>query len=293
MQISSAILALLPTWLGGAVTTLALGSGLGWLFREWILVRLKGSINAEYNERLEQYRRDMTLTLQQQKAQFEADLLQVRLQHEVGQTRTSLFFDHQRMAFSALTSQMAHHLHQWSQVRGEGVATRRGFVGGFVRDTEKLISDHQLFLDPDCQIAMELLVDIYVMYSAKTDDILGRQDPMNAFATANYLKVRIVALFQKKIGVPHDKGAPLEIAILGIAYYMKRYGPPPVGSGRLSALDLSLFGPDSVVESGRAVIEEISEYAIEYRARTGDFDRSRTMNEYLRLLNQEVKSTTP
>ena len=77
-----------------------------------------------------------------------------------------------------------------------------------IKELEKLIREHQLFLDPDCSAALEIITDAY-WNSRDFDDGSGapplRRDPEQRLNDVEYLQPKVAALFQKKIGVPYDK----------------------------------------------------------------------------------------
>lgn len=91
------ILNILAGGIGGAI--------IAWLLRTWISERLKQSIAHEYSQKLESY-----------KAELNGRLQDMTHQNQLFQLRTSLFFDHQRNAFSSLVSKMADVKQKWIEV---------------------------------------------------------------------------------------------------------------------------------------------------------------------------------
>ena len=256
-----------------------------WLLKEWISNRLKGAISYEYSEKLQEHKMRMDDQLAAQKKQFDADLQAVRLAHEVNQTRTSLFFDHQRNAFSEISSEISSQLTTWGHILSEAEPMRRGFILSFKNDLQKRVSDHQIFVDPECQAALELVIDIYNTYAGR-QDYPHEADVPSELQCVLYLRPRIVALFQKKIGVPYDTRALGEIGVLGVIWHMSIHGPAP-NRRELLALDLMGIGAVDVVEHGRSLVDELKTYAVEYQVRTHDISGARKIMSYAHLISVE------
>ena len=114
----------------------AAGALLVWMLRGWISVRLKQSIKHEYDKKLEAYRVEINAKVQEISHQYQLDRL-----------RKSLFFDHQRVAFASILSQISIAERRW---RGTGGCDGEIMGEAPFEDYDNLKKtyyEHQLFLD--------------------------------------------------------------------------------------------------------------------------------------------------
>jgi len=192
------------------------GALLVWILRGWISERLKQSIQHEYSQKLETH-----------KAELNARIQGLQHENELSQLRTSLFFDHQRNAFSILLATIAEVNQKWID---KGYEADVGLIRPVPRDAyqqlRKLYYEHQLFLDSSCLAALELLFDCYVD-SFPFDDGSGgppiQRDIEGARDAVEYLQPRIAELFQERIGLSGDNVAKREIALLGAMKLLNSY----------------------------------------------------------------------
>ena len=192
------------------------GAAIAWLLRGWISERLKQSIGHEYSAKLENLKNELN-----------AKLETVKHGYEVHQLRTSLFFDHQRAAFAEILAKVAEINQEWWERGYEpevGLTTPVPSVP--YRELKALYFKHQLFLDSDSIMAMELLFEIY-RDSFPFDDGSGgepiERDVRGPYDNAEYLQPRLAALFQRKIGVAVDTRAVRQLALLGSVRILNRY----------------------------------------------------------------------
>lgn len=196
-------------------------AALVWLLRGWISERLKQSISHEYSEKLENHKSDLELRLQA-----------LRHDYEVHQLRTSLFFDHQRTAFAEILAKMVEINQEWWRL---GYEEDLGFIESvpwkMVEDLRNLYHKHQLFLDEESIMALELLFEIYqdsLPFRDDSGELIGR-DIQASFDNAKYLQPRIAALFQNKIGVTSDSSAIKQVALLGAIRILNYYHFSDIG----------------------------------------------------------------
>lgn len=107
---------------------------------------------------------------------------------------------------------------------------------------KNLYFEHQLFLDSDCLMAMDLLFNLYqdsYQYEQHDDSGPITHDASCAYENVEYLQPRLAALFQQKIGVASNSAATSQIALLGgirilNEYRFKEIGLPVAGDLRLA-----------------------------------------------------------
>lgn len=170
--------------LGGAVSGAVASAVIVWVGRVWISERLKQAISHEYSTKLENIRAD-----------FGVKLEAFKHAHEVNQLRTSLFFDHQRSAFGEILSKIVELNQEWSRL----IDPERGSFDPAPREQrsqlEALYYKHQLFLDTELVMAMELLFDVYSDSLPFWDGNESHERDVAApYANAEYLQPRLAAL---------------------------------------------------------------------------------------------------
>ena len=200
----------------------AIGAIVVWLLRNWITERLKQSIAHEYNEKLENH-----------KAELDRRLQAMRHEYEVNQLRTSLFFDHQRTAFAELLAKIAE-INEvwWDEGCQKGIGLTTPVPNKLYQELKHLYYEHQLFLDSECIMGMELVFEQYES-SMPFDDGSGnppvQPDPRAAYDNIDYLNPQLASIFQHKIGVAADNIAVKRIAMLGAIRILNRYHFREVG----------------------------------------------------------------
>ncbi|MFZ6761010.1 hypothetical protein ACO0K9_27715 [Undibacterium sp. Ji50W] len=228
-----------------------------WLAHAWTISRLKEAIKHEYAISLQEHRtgqekelqifkaaNDTLLQehkreqdrlildhratqdrqLQQQRDEFETKLHMMKHENEVGQLRTSLFFKHQQEAFQAILIETAFAISCWGRKYDPVTCIWGRIPESNYEKIESTIRNYQLFLDPDCKLALDILINVY-QNSFPFDDGHGEiaKDGRKPLSDAEYLQPRLAALFQMKIGVPYEKEAFLEIALLGIVRLLSQH----------------------------------------------------------------------
>jgi hypothetical protein len=262
----------------------AFGGGLlVWLFRSWISERLKQSIQHEYAQKLETYKAELNAATQ-------AVLHERQLQH----LRTSLFFDHQRIAFANILSQLAEVQKNWFET---GHDPENGYVVKPVpledhKKFKRVFYDHQLFLDSDCLLATDFILET-MEASLPWRDASGDhpRDCQAPFDRLNLLETRLAELFQEKIGIRMPQTALEEIALLGGITLLNRYhfakiDLPPKGSLKATAYEDTAY--DAMIkarDNKKELISKLKDLA-EYLKRDGVFyDARHKAEQYLRILN--------
>jgi len=181
-------------------------AAVSWFLRTWIAERLKQSISYEYSQKLESYKTELNSKLQE-----------MHHEHQVSQIRTSLFFDHQREAFAGIIGLVRKVNEAWidaSYVEYHGPAD--AVPTGVYYELKEYYEKNQLFLDEECSLAVELLLEYY-SDSFPFDDGSGQlheRDATTAYNNIEELRPILAALFRAKIGVL-DNGDARKI-LLGV-----------------------------------------------------------------------------
>lgn len=202
------ILSLLVGGTGGAI--------LVWLLRGWITERLKQSIAHEYSAKLQAHKTELDLKVQA-----------LRHEYEVNQLRTSLFFDYQRAAFAELLEKISDVNEQWwSQGYEEDIGLSTPVPSDSYHELIRLYHKHQLFLDAECVMAMELLFGCYresFPYDDGSGGPLHYRDVREAFDNVKYVQPRLTSLFQQKLGIATNAQPMTQLALLGAIRILNRY----------------------------------------------------------------------
>lgn len=197
------------------VTGSAGGAVLVWLAKGWFSERLKQSITHEYAAKLESYKIELNYKIES-----------IKHENQVSQLRTSLFFDHQRNAFAALITKISKLNDEWmnSYDPDDGLYSPVPFEG--YKELEILLSQHQLFLDEECIIAMSLIMNAY-QRSFPYDDRTGapphQGDSRPHLSYIEYLQPRIASIFRSKIGIESDRQHLYDVAILSAIELVNNY----------------------------------------------------------------------
>ncbi len=263
---------------GGAAGALAI-----WLLRNWISERLKQSIAHEYSQKLESYKAELNCRLQE-----------ITHQNQIQQLRTSLFFDHQRSAFSALVAKIAEARQKWIEAEYDSDAGLTGPVPyESYKELQNLYFQHQIFLDGACVAAMEL---VFMCFQdsfpfADGSGTLHPRDVRAAFDTIEYLQPRVAELFRQKIGVTNGGRAALEIALLGALKLLNSYHFPDIELPAKGSLNLTCSDePGDAVAKGEANLSELVHKLREFNAylrRDGApfHEAEAQVSRYLAILN--------
>ena len=230
------------------------GALIVWLLRHWISERIKESIKHEYAQRLEAY-----------KAELNANIQAALHEHQLYQLRTSLFFEHQRLAFASILSQIAETKQKWFEVGYDselGWQEQVPVPTGEYDKLKKAYYDHQLFLDQDCIFALDLVLeamsDSFPVQDG--DGTLHHRDCEEPYERLAFLQERVALLFQEKIGLRVSQEIKTELALLGAIRLLNRYhfkdiDLPVKGQLKLTASDKAF---DAVIKAGNNKVELIS-----------------------------------
>lgn len=206
-------------FLQSAIPGAVAGAILVWLSRTWISERLRQSISHEYSAKLETLRSDLGAKLEAMKHV-----------HGVDQLRTSLFFDHQRSAFGEILAKVVEVNAEWSKVIDPDEGTEDPVPSGPRSELEALYLKHQLFLDSELIMALELLFEFYDDSLPVFDGMETHQrDVLLPYSNAEFLKPRLASVFRLKIGVGKDALALRQIALWGAIRMLNRYHFPKAG----------------------------------------------------------------
>lgn len=272
----------IPSILSGG----AAGMVLVWLLRGWISERLKQSIQHEYSQKLENHKAELNARIQ-------------ALQHEnqLHQLRTSLFFDHQRNAFAGILAKIAQVNQTWIDETNEpGVGLTGSVPSEAYKELRAMYYQHQLFLDPSCLAAMELVFDCYTD-SFPFDDGSGApptpRDANAAYEAIAYLQPRLAELFQSRIGVAGSARAEKEIALLGgirllNQHHFSAIDLPAKGSLKLTHRDCAADAVTKAEDHSEELISKLREFQAYLRRDRGFFHEAATKTgRYLAMLTQE------
>jgi hypothetical protein len=266
-------LSIISGGIGGAVLT--------WLLRNWISERIKQSIQHEYAQKLATH-----------KAELNADMQSVIHKRQLHQLRTSLFFDHQREAFSCILSQLAKTITKWWDIAGD---PEEPFIEPVpheeYKEFKKLFYGHQLFFDSDCLLAIDMAIQAMADSFSYYDGSYGSQhrECREPYDRLEFIQERIAQIFQEKIGASACKTAKKEIALLNLikllnSYHFKEIGLPIKGALKLRYND----NASEAVNKAQQNIEDLITKAHEFRnylSKEGHFNEaSVTLDRCLDIL---------
>lgn len=261
---------------GGVVVALVAG-----VIQTWLSERLKQSISHEYSTKLEALRSELG-------AKLEA----VKHGHEVDQLRTSLFFDHQRTAFGEILAKVVEVQKEWDKLVDPQEGPLEHVPTAQWRELEALYFKHQLFLDSDLLMALELLFEFYtdsLPYFDGSD--LHERDVIIPFGNAEFLKPRLASLFRMKIGVGKEPQALREIALFGAIRLLNRYHFPEIGLPASGALkvekdDLALKAIARADENIDELIETLDRLLVYIPANGFFYEAEASARRYLAILQR-------
>lgn len=224
-----AILGIVSGCIGGAI--------LVWLSKNWISERLKQSIEHEYSQKLEIH-----------KAKLKADMQAVLHERQLYQLRTSLFFDHQRETFNSILGKISEIRELWMQ-KGydpDAYCLTDTIPVEAAKEFKRYIQGKQLFLDSDCSLVLEMISDtIWESYPEEAED--GKRyekDSTEEFERVEYLRDKLVEIFQEKIGIITSKAAYEEVALLCGMRLLNKHHFPDINLPIKGALKIE-YGDDA------------------------------------------------
>ena len=208
------------------------GTVVVWLLRNWIAERLKRAIQHEYAAKLE--------TL---KADLNARLSAVAHDYEIHQLRTSLFFEHRRLALATVSSAIVKMRDQWI---AEGYDFETQVVDAVPQEPRNRLRsvfyEQQLFLDRVSVAAVELVIDTAQRSFPSDDDNVGeyRRDADSALEQITYLLPLLADVFRGRLGLEPSGDAERRLGLLGAIQLLNHYhfqdiGLPPKGDLELDA----------------------------------------------------------
>lgn len=165
------------------------------------------------------------------------------IENQLRQLKTSLFFDHQRQAFAGILGKIAEVNRIWIEkeyhVPDEGLTGPVPYTA--YQELRTVYYQHQLFLDPCCLAAIELIFECY--HDSFDDEFEPTARPRYydaAYRATEYLQPRLAELFRSRIGVTAPGHGEREIALLGSIRLLNRYHFPEI--------DLPPKGPFKLID---------------------------------------------
>lgn len=289
MDLTAALSSVLPLEVQTVIVSAATSSITLWLGKEWLSTRLKASISHEYSEKLQEHKKAMDGELNQQQSILDARLQEVRLRHEITQTRTTLFFDHQVAAFGKLLEQLSWTIDTWHSSRQQ----ESGYLPPAPLEARtkvnSLIREHQLFLDSDCQAALEIVTDSYrrsLNYNDGSGAPSHAQDTEARLEDVEYLQPRIAALFQKKIGVEYDRYALRQIGLIGA---IRLAATRRVNTDQWPAMQYILSAdPEDAVGLAEENFSQVQDFLDSLSETMGSYSEHLKLKRYISLINSET-----
>lgn len=227
-----------------------IGATIGFLFKHWAKEKIKHSISHEYSEKLESFKNELNTKIQN-----------VQHENQINQLRTSLFFDHQRDAFAGILTNISEVNKEWYKKLDFEEGDIEQVPPHLYNDLEALINKHQLFLDHECLMAVNLLLEAYnksfPIYDGSSNPPT-QGDISTSLHYVQYIQYRLSSVFRQKIGVVDKSNAVKELALLGSInllndFHFKDIGLPPAGELRIKPDEL----PANAVSNAEKHIEEI------------------------------------
>lgn len=289
MDIATVLQTILPQNAQAILISAATSSATLWLGKEWLSTRLKASISHEYSEQLQEHKKELDVELKQQQSVLDGKLQEVRLQHEVIQTRTTLFFEHQVTAFGKLLEQLSWTIETWQRSRQQESGYLPPAPSEGVTSVARLIREHQLFLDPDCQAALDIVTDAY-RHSLNYNDGSGSpsypQDTEARLEDIEYLQPRIASLFQKKIGVDYDHRAPRQIGLVGV---IRLPAARRVNTDQWPLIrHIVSANPEDAVGLAEENFGQIEDFLESLGLTIGSYSEHLKLKRYMKLINSDV-----
>jgi hypothetical protein len=257
----------------------AAGAFVVWLLQGWISERLKQSIQHEYSHELQKH-----------KADLDSKILVFQHEYKLQQIRTSLFFDHQRTAFALILNDIAEVNKKWLE---DECHDEDGITGPVpnevIEQLRKTYQQHVLFLDTNCAIAMDLIMEIYnKAMSSDEDEHIDDREFDALYQAVEYIRPRLTEMFQNRIGMCSNGLAEREIALLGsmrILNSFSRIGAQYSGNLKLVKGDSAADLVEKASSNYDELCEELKKLR-EYLKESDAFfhESTRRIEEYLSIL---------
>lgn len=231
-------------------------AALVFLLRGWLTERIKQSIQHEYAQKLENHKTDLNTRIQ-------------ALQHEyqLNQLRTSLFFDHQREAFTKIITSIAVARDEWSKLY-DPEEELEPIPNAAYRNVKDVYNLNRLFLDDDCIASVEIVLDVMSSSFPISDGHeLHHRDCKFPYDALIFMQDRIPDVFQEKIGLKVNGRAKIEIALFGAVRLLNNYhftdiGLPPKNDLKIGIQD----SPEDIVKRGegnmKILLENLNQFEL-------------------------------
>ncbi len=194
------------------------------------------------------------------------------------------------MAFAEILAKIAEVNCEWLRT---GYEDEVGFIEPvskiMLQQLRQLCYKHQLFLDNDSIMAMELLFEIY-------QDSFNNSKIPESYDSAEYLRPRIAALFQQKIGVASDKHPIKQIALLGAIRILNRYhfheiDLPVSGQLKLGWQDAAADGVMKAEHNFGELVRIMRKFQTYLQTKTTTFyEAEASLERYLTVLDPKLPS---
>jgi hypothetical protein len=261
------------------------GSIIVFLLRNWIAEKMKQSIQYEYSQKLETH-----------KAELNSQIQSIQNKYQIYQLRTSLFFDHQRNAFAQLLSKIADVNRLWFEQSFDEIEEQliHPVPNNLFEELKELYNNHQLFLDKECLMAMDLILESYSdskpVYEGNDSPPTPRDIELS-YNYTNYLQYLIAGLFRQQIGVSNDLRPIRQIALLGSIkilnqYHFSEIELPVKGKLELKRNDRAADAIMKAEENYKELIGKLIQFEKHLRADGGFFcDAQMKALRFLEILN--------
>ncbi|WP_333003554.1 hypothetical protein [Vibrio coralliilyticus] len=208
------------------------GGAIVWLTRNWISERLKQSISYEYSEKLAEH-----------KVSLNKKVLEIQHGNEVMQLRTSLFFDHQREAFTEILTKIYEIKEDWYEDFDPGAGLEKPVSGQLYDELKALIAKHQIFLDDESLFIVDLLLSAYSKSFPYSDGISEEYegDVIGAYRDVSFLTPHLQSHFRSKIGVSTDQNGLIDCSYFYVIKVINDYNLPDIGLPVKGLFEINMY----------------------------------------------------
>lgn len=233
---------------------------------------------------------------------FAERLEQFKHECQLYQLRTSLFFEPQRGAFAELLAVIAEVKRKWleSELEPEYGGIKGPVPSDQYEKLENTYYKHQLFLDKECLVAVDLVLDA-LRSSFPYDDGQGGVHPRDcnmAYERLEYIQPRVAEIFQEKIGLATDGLAKQELALFGSilllnSYHFRDIGLPVKGAIELSPQDQPADAVKKAIDNRTDLINKLREFQGFLNKGHGTFHEAENkIRHYLSILEPNLIYST-
>ncbi|NNN99486.1 hypothetical protein FKQ62_08390 [Vibrio sp. B1-2] len=236
------------------------GGAIVWLFRNWISERLKQSISFEYSEKLADHKNELS-----------KKIIEIQHDNQINQLRTSLFFDHQREAFTEILTKIYELKEDWFEDYDPGYGLDKHISPSLYNELQSLIAKHQIFLDDEALFVIDLLLSAYAKSFSYNDGMSEEYegDISGAYREVSFLTPNLQSLLRQKIGVSDENQSLVECSLFCSMKILNGYNFPKIGLPVEGVLNINSFNQqpvdwvrmakDNIPELTKK-LEELSEY---------------------------------